>query len=144
MNVVPYLAVRNAARAIEFYQKVFGATEAYRLTDPAGKIGHAEIQIGESRMMLSDESPDFGALSPETIGGSPVKFHISVANVDEMVQRALDAGAILVRPVTDQFYGERNGMVADPFGYSWFISTTIKEVSPAEMQQEWNKAFQDK
>ncbi len=142
MIVVPYLAVRDAARAIEFYQKVFGATEAFRLTDPSGKIGHAEIQIGPSRIFLADESPGFGHLSPETVGGCPVKFHLSVDNVDEVVQRAVDAGAILLRPVADQFYGERMGMVTDPFGFSWFVSTTTSEVSPEEMQHRWSEAFQ--
>jgi PhnB protein len=144
IHVCPYLAVRGAARAIEFYQKVFGATEAYRLTDPSGRIGHAEILIGESRIFLADESPGFGHLSPETVGGSPVKFHLDVPNVDELVQRAVDAGAVLLRPVADEFYGERMGMVADPFGFSWFIATTTKEVPPAEMQRRWNEAFQEK
>ena len=142
--VCPYLAVRDAALAIAFYQKAFGATEAFRLTDPAGKIGHAEILIGQSRIMLANEAPDWGHLSAETVGGSPVKFHLSVDNVDEMVQRAVDAGAILLRPVADQFYGERMGMVNDPFGFSWFISTSTGEVSPQEMQRRWNEAFEVK
>jgi len=143
MMVCPYLAVRGAARAIEFYKEVFGATEAYRLTDPSSnRIGHAEIQIGESRIMLSDEWPDFGALSPETVGGSPVRFHLSVENVDEMVERAVSAGAILLRPVADEFYGERMGMVTDPFGFSWHISTTTSEVTPQEMQRRWNEVFE--
>jgi PhnB protein len=142
MLVCPYLAVRGAARAIEFYKKVFGATEAYRLTDPSGRIGHAEINIGESKIMLSDEWPDFGALSPESVGGSPVTFHLAVANVDEMVQRAVDAGAILLRPVADEFFGERRGMVTDPFGFSWHISTAKEEVSPEEMQRRWNEALE--
>ncbi len=136
MLICPYLAVRSAASAIDFYTKVFGAVEAYRLTDPStGRIGHAELQIGESKIMLSDEWPDFGALSPETVGGSPVSFHLSVDNVDQMVQRAVDAGAILIRPVADEFFGERRGMVTDPFGFSWHISTVIAEVSPQEMQR---------
>lgn len=143
MLVCPYLAVRGAARAIEFYKKVFGATEAYRLTDKSsGKIGHAEILIGESRIMLADEAPDWGHLSPEAVGGCPVKFHLSVPNVDEMVQRAVDAGAILLRPVADEFYGERMGMVTDPFGFSWHISTTKSEVSPEEMQRRWDEAME--
>ena len=142
MNVCPYLAVRDAARAIEFYQKVFGATEVYRLTDPTGKIGHAEILIGESKIMLADEAADWGHLSPETVGGSPVKFHLEVANADQMAERAVAAGAILLRPVADQFYGERMGMVTDPFGLTWFISTTKEQVPPAEMQRRWTEAFQ--
>jgi PhnB protein len=142
MLVSPYLAVRGAARAIEFYTKVFGATEEYRLTDASGRIGHAEILIGQSRIMLSDEWPDFGALSPETVGGSPVSFHLDVPNVDELVQRAVDAGAILLRPVADEFFGERRGMVTDPFGFSWHISTKTAEVSPAEMQRRWNEGME--
>ncbi len=144
MNICPYLAVRGAAAPIfEFYKNVFGAKEDYRLTDPSsGKIGHAEILIGESRIMLADEAPDWGHLSPEAVGGCPVKFHLSVANVDEMVQRAVDAGSILLRPVADEFYGERMGMVTDPFGFSWHISTTKSEVSPAEMQRRWDQAME--
>jgi PhnB protein len=143
MLVCPYLAVRGAARAVEFYQKVFGATEAFRLTDPSGKIGHAEILIGESRIMLAEEAPDWGHLSPEAVGGCPVKFHLAVDNVDELVQRAVDAGAILLRPVADEFYGERMGMVTDPFGFSWHISTTKEKVSPAEMQRRWDEVFKE-
>jgi PhnB protein len=142
MLVCPYLAVRGAARAIEFYQKVFGATEAFRLTDPSGTIGHAEILIGQSRIMLADEAPAWGHLSPESVGGCPVKFHLAVDNVDEMVQRAIDAGAILLRPVADEFYGERMGMVTDPFGFSWHISTSKGEVRPEEIQRRWNEAME--
>jgi PhnB protein len=143
MIVCPYLAIRGAARAIEFYKKVFGATEVFRLTDKSsGKIGHAEILIGESRIMLADEAPDWGHLSPEAVGGCPVKFHLAVSNVDEMVQRAVDAGAILLRPVADEFYGERMGMVTDPFGFSWHISTTKNEVTPEEMQRRWDEAME--
>src|SRR3984957_5825679 len=141
MLVCPYLAGRGAARAIQFYQKVFGATEAYRLTDPSGRIGHAEILIGQSRIMLADEAPAWGHLSPEAVGGCPAKFRLAVDNVDEMVQRAVDAGAILLRPVADEFYGERMGMVTDPFGFSWHISTTKNKVSPAEMQRRWDEVF---
>ena len=144
MLVCPYLAVRGAARAIEYYKKVFGATEAFRLTDPnSGKIGHAEILIGQSRIMLADEAPDWGHLSPESVGGSPVSFHLHVPNVDEMVQRAVDAGSILLRPVADEFFGERRGMVTDPFGFSWHISTTKEEVSPQEMQRRWDEGLKE-
>jgi PhnB protein len=129
MLVCPYLAVRGAARAIEFYQNIFGATEVFHLT-------------GQSRIMLAEEAPAWGHLSPETVGGCPVKFHLAVDNVDEMVQRAIDAGSILLRPVADEFYGERMGMVTDPFGFSWHISTTKSEVSPEEMQRRWNEVFE--
>ena len=133
-----HLVVKGAAYAIDFYSRAFGANESFRLTDTAGNIGHAELSIGNSSIMLADEHPSFGALSPVTIGGCPVKFHLSVPNADEAVERALAAGATLVRPVQDQFYGERSGMVADPFGYSWFLAHPIGPVSPEEMQKRYS------
>lgn len=136
-----YLCVKDAARAIQFYAEAFGAREAFRLTGPTGKIGHAELAIGNSLIMLADEHPDFGALSPVSIGGSPVKFHLSVADADVAVEKAVKAGATLVRAVKDEFYGERTGMVADPFGYSWFLAATIEEVTPQEMQRRWTAVF---
>ena len=140
-TATPYLALRGAARAIEFYRQAFGAAELYRLTEPTGKIGHAEIVIGNSVLMLSDEYPDFGALSPQTLGGSPIRIHLTVADADRVVQQAVSAGATLLRPVADQGHGERGGLVADPFGYSWFIATPIEEVSPEEMQRRFTAAF---
>lgn len=136
-----YLVVKDAPTAIAFYERAFGATEIVRLTDPRGKVGHAELAIGDSVMMLADEHPDFGALSPGTIGGSPVKFHLAVADADAAMERALQAGATLVRPVEDQFYGERSGMVADPFGYSWYLAQHKEDVSPNEMQRRWSAIF---
>jgi PhnB protein len=137
-TVTAYLTVTDAAKAIEFYQNAFGATEVFRLTEPGGKIGHAELAIGNSVLMLADEYPDFGALSPQTIGASPVKLHLAVRDADAAVDRALKAGATLVRPLTDEFYGDRTGMVADPFGFHWFLAATKEAVSPEEMQRRWS------
>jgi PhnB protein len=133
-----YLCVRDAAAAIEFYARAFGAVELYRLTDPGGRIGHAELRIGQSTIMLSDEFPDYGALSPQAIGGSPVKIHLQVDDVDAFARRAVAAGASLTRPVEDQFYGERSGKVADPFGLTWILSMRTEEVAPTEMQRRFD------
>lgn len=142
-TVTPYICVKDAARALDFYTRALGAKEAFRLTDPgSGKIGHAEFEIGNSRLMISDEYPDFGVLAPPTIGGSPVKIHVRVDDVDSFVKTAVSAGATMLRPPKDQFFGERNSMIADPFGHSWFVSTQVEDVSPAEMQQRWAKAFE--
>lgn len=138
-----YLVVKGASRAIEFYQQAFGASELFRLTEPGGKVGHAELRIGNSIFMLADEYPDFGALSPTTIGGSPAKMHLYVDNADVAVKRAVDAGATLLRPVTDEFYGDRGGMVADPFGFSWFLAQHIEDVSPKEMQRRFEVALKE-
>lgn len=135
----PYLCVRGAAAAIEFYKEVFGATEVMRLTEPAGRIGHAEIAIGESRLCLSDEYPEFGVLSPHALGGTPVRISLEVADSDEVVARALAAGAQLLRPVQDQFYGSRSGQVVDPFGHRWNISTLKQEMGVEEMQRRYDE-----
>ena len=139
--ITPYLIVGDAAAAIAFYIEAFGAEEQFRLTDPhSGKIGHADLRLGDAGIMLADEHPDFGALSPATIGGTPVKLHLSVADSDAVVARAERAGAIVLRPVQDQMHGERSGMIADPFGHQWFIGTPIAEVSPEEMQARYDEA----
>lgn len=143
-TVTPYLCVKGAAKALAFYAHAFRAKEIYRLAEPDGKIGHAEFEIGNSRLMLSDEYPDFGALSPATIGGSPVKIHLNVDDVDSFVKHAVAAGATMLRAPKDQFFGERSGMIADPFGHSWFISTQTEAISPAEMQRRWSKAFESR
>jgi PhnB protein len=132
-TVTPYLIIRDAARAIEFYKKVFGAKEMVRMPAPGGKIGHAEIMIGDSYIMLADESPEMGHNGPQSLGGSPVSIVLYLEDVDAVVGRAVAAGAKLVRPVEDQFYGDRSGGVEDPFGHSWHISTHIEDVSPEEM-----------
>ncbi len=138
-TATPYLCLKNAAVAIEFYKKAFGATETGRLTQPDGRIGHAQIRIGNSQIMLSDEFPDFGAVSAETMGGSPVKIHLYVEDVDGLARQAVAAGAKVVRPVEDQFYGDRSGQFADPFGYTWIISTRKEVVSIAEMQRRFDE-----
>jgi PhnB protein len=136
----PYIAARNAAAAIEFYKLAFAAEEVFRLVDPAsGKIGHAELRIGAGLLMISDEYPDFGALSPDSIGGTAVKLHIDVVDADAVVTSALAAGATLLRRLELQFHGCKQAMVADPYGYSWFISEKVEEVSPSEMQSRWNR-----
>lgn len=134
----PYIAVRGAAEAIEFYKAAFDAEEVFRLTDPAdGRIGHAELKLGASTLMVSDEYPDFGAISPQAVGGSPVNLHLYVENVDAVFARALDLGATELRPVKDQFFGDRSGMLTDPFGHAWFISTRKKEMTGEDMQRRW-------
>ena len=137
----PYLTVKGAAAAINFYRAAFGAVERFRLTAPDGRVGHAELSIAGARVMLSDEWPDFGALSPPSIGGSPVKLHLYVDDCDAAVARAVAAGATLMRPVVDQFYGDRSGMIADPFGHSWFVATLKEQVAPEEMQRRWDAAL---
>ncbi|MEM7300124.1 MAG: VOC family protein [Pseudomonadota bacterium] len=134
----PYLTVKNADAMIAFYEQAFGAELHYALRGPNdGKIGHAELSIFGRRMMLADEFPDFGALGPETIGGSPVKLHLMVDDVDKVFAAALAAGATELRPVKDQFHGHRGGMIADPAGHHWFIQTKTEDVSPEEMQRRW-------
>jgi len=134
-TVSPYLIVSDGAAALDFYKKAFGATELMRHTDPNGRVGHAEIMIGDSVIMLADEVPDFGARSPRSIGGSPVGIHLYVEGVDALANRAIAAGAKVVRPVQDQFYGDRNGTLEDPFGHIWHISTHIEDVPPEELSR---------
>ena len=131
--VTPYLIVQGAGRAIEFYGKVFGARVRMRMEAPGGKVGHAELEIGDSVVMLADEHPDMGARSPQTIGGSPVNIMLYVEDVDATVARALAAGARLARPVENQFYGDRGGMVIDPFGHGWYVATHVEDVPPDEL-----------
>jgi PhnB protein len=140
-SVIPYLCVDDCAAAIDFYTAAFGAKETMRLADPAGKIGHAEIQIGDSTIMMSDEYPEWGSLSPKTLGGVTSALHVSVDNADEAVERAAAAGATILQPVQDQFYGERSGQVRDPFGHKWGIAQHLEDVSPDEMQRRATEAF---
>jgi len=138
--ITPYLIAKGAKDAIAFYVAAFGAVENYRLVDPqSGKIGHADLAIGGAAFMLADEHPDFGALGPVTIGGTPVKLHLSVADADATVAAAERAGATVLRPVQDQMHGERSGMIVDPFGHQWFIGTPIEQVSPEEMQARYDE-----
>ena len=133
--VTPYLIVNDGARAIEFYKKAFGATELFRMAGPDGKIGHAEIKIGDSPIMLADEVPAMGHRSPQSLGGSPVSILLYVEDVDAVFNQAVAAGAKVARPVADQFYGDRTGGVTDPFGHAWYIATHKEDVSLEEMQK---------
>ena len=130
------LAVRRCAEAVEFYTRVFGAVEKPgRLTMPGGLIGHTELSIGDTVLMLSDEFKEWNNLSPETLGGSPVKLAIYVDDVDALVERAVAAGAKLTVPVADQFYGDRSGRIEDPFGHTWMVATHVEDVAPEEMER---------
>ena len=134
-TVTPYLVVQGAAKALEFYKKAFGATELVRMPGPGGKVMHAEIRIGDSPVMLADEFPEMDARGPQALGGTPVGLCIYVENVDALFDRAVTAGAKVLRPVVDQFYGDRSGTVADPFGHKWTIATHKEDVSPEEMKR---------
>ena len=134
-TATPYLIVKDGARAIEFYKKAFGATELMRMADPSGKIGHAEIKIGDSPIMLADEVTEMGYRSPQSLGGSPVSILLYVEDVDAVFSQAVAAGAKVQRPVKDQFYGDRIGGVTDPFGHAWYIATHKEDVSPEEMRK---------
>lgn len=134
-RVTPYLVVDGGEAAIEFYSNIFGARERMRMPAPGGRIGHAELDFGDSLVMLADEFPDMGNLSPKTIGGSPVTISLYVEDVDAVFAAALDAGATSVRPVDNQFYGDRTGQLEDPFGHRWSIATHIEDVPPDEMEK---------
>ena len=137
--VTPYLSVRGAAQAIEFYKKAFGAKEIMRMSGPDGKLGHAEIRIGDSRVMLSDEYEAMAFLGPQSRGGTTVHIHLYVRDVDATVARATAAGAKVVRPVQDQFYGDRTGSIEDPFGHVWHVATHKEDLSMAEMKRRAEK-----
>ncbi len=134
-SVTPYIVVDGGARAIEFYKQAFGATEVFRMDGPDGKVGHAEIKIGDSHVMLADEHPEINARGPQAFGGSPVSLMLYVEDVDATVNRAVEAGAELTRPVADQFYGDRTGGIKDPFGHAWYIATHVEDVPPEELQK---------
>jgi len=134
-GATPYLSIKGAADAIEFYKKAFGATETLRLADPAGKIGHAELKIGKANIMLADEYPEMGFVGPKTLGGSPVTIHLYVEDVDALARQVEAAGAKVLRPVADQFYGDRVGQFEDPFGHRWSLSTRKEDMSAEEMKK---------
>ena len=134
-TATPYLIINGAASAIEFYKKAFGATELMRMPGPGGRIGHAEIRIGDSPIMLADEAPEMSFRGPQSLGGSPVSILLYVEDVDAVFDQAVAAGAKVQRPVADQFYGDRTGGVTDPFGHIWYIATHKEDVSPEEMQK---------
>jgi PhnB protein len=139
-SVTPYLSTREAARALEFYKKAFGAKEIMRMPGPEGKIGHAEIRIGDSRIMVADEHPQMDFLGPQSRGGTTVHLHIYVKDADATAAQAVAAGAKLVRPVQDQFYGDRLGTVEDPFGHVWHLATHKEDLSAAEMRKRAKQA----
>jgi PhnB protein len=141
-SLAPYIVVRNAAQAIVFYTKAFGAKERFRLSMSGDKIGHAELDIFGSRMLLADEFPDFGATSPITLGGSPVSLHVYVEDVDAVSAQAIAAGADLLRPLKDEFYGDRVCLLVDPFGHRWHLATRQEDVSPEEMQRRMESAYE--
>lgn len=141
-EVYPYLCVHDTAAAIEFYARAFGAQEQFRLTEPGGRIGHAEIRIGPTTIMLSDEYPECGVQGPRTLGGTTFCLHLHVADVDRAFEQAVSAGAAVVRPLQDQFYGERSGRVRDPFGHEWLLGGHLETVSPEEMQRRYTALFQ--
>lgn len=132
-SITPYLYERDAAAAIEFYKDVFGAVEILRMPGPDGKIMHAEINIGDSRVMLADENPQMSALGPLSVGGCSSSFYVYVEDVDSVVKKAEAAGGTLTRSVKDQFYGDRSGSFTDPFGYSWSVATHVEDVPPEEI-----------
>jgi PhnB protein len=141
MTAIPYLIVHDANAAIDFYRHAFGATEFVRLATPDGKIMHAEIRIGEAKIMVADEFPEMGYRSPKTIGGSPISILLYVADVDQLWESATQAGAI-VQPLEDQFDGDRRGTLSDPFGHTWLVATNKEDVSPAELQRRFAAMMQ--
>lgn len=140
-RVIPYLVVDGAAAAIEFYCDILGATERMRMAGPGGTVGHAELELGDSLIMLADVTPDMGPATPAAIGGTPVTLVVYAPDVDDVMARALAAGAKETRPVQDQFYGDRTGQFEDPFGYRWEIMTHVEDVPPEEMQRRAAEAM---
>jgi PhnB protein len=136
-ELFPYLHVQDAARAIEFYTRAFGARETLRLTEPSGRIGHAELDFGGMTLMLADEFPEYGIRGPQAIGGTSITIHLHVDDADAVIRRAVEAGAAIEQEPRDQFYGERSGCLRDPFGHRWNVGHHIEEVSPDEMQRRY-------
>jgi len=141
-TVTPYLVIKGAAKAIEYYKNVFGATELVRMASPDGHVGHAELQIGDSIIMLADENPSMGNRSAESIGASPVSLYVYLPDCDHVVEKAAAQGAKILKPVQDQFYGDRSGFIQDPFGHLWGIATHKEDVSPKDMAERARKAMQ--
>lgn len=142
-EVFAYLCVDNAVDAIAFYESAFGATEKFRLVEPGGRIGHAELDFDGATVMLADEFPEIGVRSPTSIGGSAVTIHLHVDDADAVVESAAQAGATVEMPPTDMFYGERTAVLRDPFGHRWNIGHAIEEVSPDEMQRRYNEMVEE-
>ena len=141
-EVFAYLRVADATRAIDYYKEAFGAAEKFRLVEPGGRVGHAELDLGGTTVMLSDEYPEMGIQGPGAIGGTSVTIHLHVDDCDSLLARAEKAGGEIIRPATDQFYGERSGTVRDPFGHEWNIGHEIEEVAPEEMQRRYDAMFE--
>lgn len=139
-NITPYLIIEGASSAIEFYKKAFGAKEKLRM-ERDGRIGHAELQIGDTKIMLADECPEMQALSPKNIGGSPVSIHLYIKNVDEVTERSVSLGSRLIRPAQDMFYGDRSSFIEDPYGHKWSLSTHIENISPAKIKKRAQEFF---
>lgn len=140
-TLTPHLTVRNASEALEFYKKAFGAEVLHVSHMPDGRVMHASIRVGDSMLMLNDEMPEHGALSPLSTGGSGVTLHIYTENVDDSFARAVSAGATVKMPLADQFWGDRYGLVSDPYGFQWSLATHVRELSPQEMEREQEKVF---
>jgi PhnB protein len=140
-TVTPYLAVDDAQEAIDFYERAFGAKERLRMAAPDGKVAHAELEIGDALVMLSDPFPQFSAKPPKELGGNSANVMLYVENVDELVQQAVDAGATVSAPVEDQFWGDRYGSVTDPFGHTWLVATHVEDVPPEEVAERAKTAF---
>lgn len=138
-TVTPYLIIKGAAKAIEYYKSVFGAAVVVRMDGPDGRIGHAELKIGDSHIMLADEVPEMGYRSAESIGASPVSLLVYIPDCDQVVAKAVAGGAKILKPVADQFYGDRSGFIQDPFGHLWGVATHIEDVSPQEMKERMKK-----
>ena len=142
--ITPYMIVDNGSKAIDFYKKVFGAKEMFRMDRPDGKVGHAELKIGDGKIMLANECPERGARTPQALGGSPVSIHFYTKDVDATVKLAVSNGAKLMRPVENMFYGDRSGTLTDPFGHTWHVSTHIEDVSAAKMKKRSAELFGNK
>jgi PhnB protein len=134
-TVTPSLVVRNAAQAIDFYKKALGAEELMRMASPGGKIGHAELKIGDSIIFITDENPEMNCKSPQTLGGTPVSLFLYVPDVDKAFQRAIDAGGKTIMPVADMFWGDRYGQFTDPYGHTWGLGTHVKDLSEQEIEK---------
>jgi PhnB protein len=143
-NVTPYLIIDGAAAAIAFYQKVFGAKAVFKMERNDKKVAHAELKIGDSKIMLADECPEWQAHSPKAFGGSPMNIHLYVKNADKIVDRAVAAGAKLLKPVENMFYGDRCGRIEDPFGYQWHVSTHVENVSTRELKKRAAQMYPQK
>lgn len=144
LSAIPHLRIGKASEAIDFYKSAFGATELFRLTEPSGRIGHAEIQIGGATVMLADEFPEYGLHGPMKFGGTTFAIHLQCNAVDALVDSAVQAGATVVRPAKDEFYGDRTATIRDPFGHEWYLAETIEKVSPEEMHRRFNELVKGK